>query len=81
VLPALTIAIFQEATMMRLVRAEMLEVMRKDFIRFARARGLTDRAVHLRQALRNTLVPVVTITGLQLGSVIAFAVTTESVLQ
>jgi peptide/nickel transport system permease protein len=56
-------------------------VLRKDFIRFARARGLTDRAVHLRHALRNTLVPVVTITGLQLGSVIGFAVITESVFQ
>lgn len=81
VLPALTIAIFQVAMMMRLVRAEMLEVMRKDYIRFARARGLTDRSVHLRHALRNTLVPVVTIAGLQLGSVIAFAVITESVFQ
>jgi peptide/nickel transport system permease protein len=81
VLPAMTIALFQVAMMMRLVRAEMLEVMRRDFIRFARARGLTDRAVHLRHALRNTLVPVVTIAGLQLGSVIAFAVITESVFQ
>jgi len=81
VLPALTIAIFQVAMMMRLVRAEMLEVMRKEYIRFARARGLSDRAVHLRHALRNTLVPVVTIAGLQLGSVIAFAVITESVFQ
>lgn len=81
ILPAVTIAVFQVAMMMRLVRAEMLEVLRKDFIRFARARGLSDRAVHLRHALRNTLVPVVTITGLQLGSVIGFAVITESVFQ
>jgi peptide/nickel transport system permease protein len=81
VLPALTIAIFQVAMMMRLVRAEMLEVLRKDFIRFARARGLPNRSVHLRHALRNTLVPVVTIAGLQFGSVIAFAVITESVFQ
>jgi peptide/nickel transport system permease protein len=81
ILPAVTIAVFQVAMMMRLVRAEMLEVLRKDFIRFARARGLTNRAVHLRHALRNTLVPVVTITGLQLGSVIGFAVITESVFQ
>jgi peptide/nickel transport system permease protein len=81
ILPALTIAVFQVAMMMRLVRAEMLEVLRKDFIRFARARGLSDRAVHLRHALRNTLVPVVTITGLQFGSVIGFAVITESVFQ
>jgi peptide/nickel transport system permease protein len=81
ILPALTIAVFQIAMIMRLVRAEMLGVMRADFIRFARARGLPDRAVHFRHALRNTLVPVVTIVGLQLGSLIAFAVITESVFQ
>ena len=81
VLPALTIALFQIAMIMRLVRAEMLEVLRTDFIRFARARGLTNRAVHFQHALRNTLVPVITITGLQLGSVIGFAVITEAVFQ
>ena len=66
---------------MRLVRAEMLEVLRSDFIRFARARGLTDRAVNFRHALRNTLMPVITIVGLQLGSMIAFAIITETVFQ
>src|SRR5437016_13649806 len=65
----------------RLTRAEMLEVLRTDYIRFARARGLTDRAVHFRHALKNTLVPVITITGLQLGSIIAFAIITETVFQ
>ena len=65
----------------RLVRAEMLEVLRTDYIRFARARGLTDRAVHFGHALRNTLVPVITITGLQLGAIIAFAIITETVFQ
>jgi peptide/nickel transport system permease protein len=66
---------------MRLVRAEMLEVVRTDYIRFARARGLRTRAVHFGHALKNTLVPVITIAGLQLGSVIAFAIITETVFQ
>jgi peptide/nickel transport system permease protein len=81
IMPALTIATFQIAMMMRLVRAEMLAVLRMDFIRFARARGLSKRAVTFNHALRNTLVTVMTITGLQFGSVIAFAVITESVFQ
>ena len=81
VMPALTLAAFQIAMIMRLVRAEMLEVMRSDFIRFARARGLPGRRVHYRHALRNTLIPVITIVGLQLGSIIAFAVITEAVFQ
>ncbi len=80
-LPALTIAVFQIAIIMRLVRAEMLEVLRADFIRFARARGLRERSVLYRHALRNTLVPVVTVIGLQFGSVVAFAVITEAVFQ
>ena len=80
-LPALTLAIFQLTLIMRLVRSEMLEVLRTDYIRFARARGLSDRAVHFRHALKNTLVPVMTITGLQLGGLIAFAIITESVFQ
>ena len=66
---------------MRLVRSEMLEVLRQDYIRFARARGLRERAVNFRHALKNTLVPVITVTGLQLGSIIAFAIITESVFQ
>jgi peptide/nickel transport system permease protein len=66
---------------MRLVRAEMLEVLRTDYIKFARARGLTNRAVNFGHALKNTLVPVITITGLQIGSLIAFAIITETVFQ
>ena len=66
---------------MRLVRSEMLEVLRTDYIKFARARGLSDRSVHFRHALKNTLVPVITIAGLQLGSIIAFAIITETVFQ
>jgi len=80
-LPAVTLAIFQLTLIMRLVRAEMLEVLRTDYIKFARARGLTDRAVHFGHALKNTLVPVLTITGLQLGGLIAFAIITETVFQ
>ncbi len=81
VLPATTLAVFQMTLIMRLVRSEMLEVLRTDYIKFARARGLSDRAVYFGHALRNTLVPVITITGLQLGSLIAFAIITETVFQ
>jgi peptide/nickel transport system permease protein len=66
---------------MRLVRAEMMEVLRTDFIKFGRARGLSDRSLQFRHALKNTLIPVITITGLQIGSIIAFAIITESVFQ
>lgn len=81
VLPAVTLAIFQLTLIMRLVRAEMLEVLRTDYIKFARARGLADRAIYFGHALKNTLVPVMTITGLQLGGLIAFAIITETVFQ
>ncbi|CAN7177366.1 ABC transporter permease [Polaromonas sp. LjRoot131] len=81
VLPAVTLAVFQLTLIMRLVRAEMLEVLRTDYIKFARARGLPDRVIHFGHALRNTLVPVMTITGLQLGGLIAFAIITETVFQ
>ncbi|RUT30276.1 ABC transporter permease [Arsenicitalea aurantiaca] len=81
ILPAITLSLFQLTLIMRLVRAEMLEVMRTEYIRFARARGLSQRAIHFGHALKNTLVPVITITGLQLGSVIAFAIVTETVFQ
>jgi peptide/nickel transport system permease protein len=81
VLPAVTLAIFQLTLIMRLVRAEMLEVLRTDYVKFARARGLTNSAIHFGHALKNTLVPVMTIVGLQLGALIAFAIITESVFQ
>jgi peptide/nickel transport system permease protein len=80
-MPAITLAIFQLALIMRLVRSEMLEVLRADYIKFARARGLPNRVVYFGHALKNTLVPVITITGLQLGGVIAFAIITETVFQ
>jgi peptide/nickel transport system permease protein len=81
VLPAITLGLFQLTLIMRLVRSEMLEVLRTDYIKFARARGLPNRAVHFGHALKNTLVPVITIAGLQLGGIIAFAIVTETVFQ
>ena len=81
VLPVLTLGFFQLTLIMRLVRSEMLETMRTDYVRFARARGIPERRIQFRHALRNTMVPVVTIVGLQLGSVIAFAIVTETVFQ
>ena len=80
-LPAITLALFPMALVLRLVRSEMLEVLRTDYIKFARARGLPDRSVYFGHALKNTLVPVITIAGLQLGGIIAFAIVTETVFQ
>jgi peptide/nickel transport system permease protein len=79
ILPSITLGLFQVTLIMRLVRSEMLEVMRTDYIKFARARGLSNRAIHFGHALKNTLVPVITIVGLQLGAIIAFAIVTETV--
>lgn len=81
VLPSITLCLYQLTLLLRLVRAEMLEVLRTDYIKFARARGLPNRVVHFGHALRNTLVPVITITGLQVGSLIAFSIITETVFQ
>jgi peptide/nickel transport system permease protein len=81
VLPAITLGLYQMTLIMRLVRAEMLEVLRQDFIRFARARGLPERVVYFSHALKNTLIPVITVAGLQLGSIVAFAIITETVFQ
>jgi ABC-type dipeptide/oligopeptide/nickel transport system permease component len=81
ILPAITLGLYQMTLIMRLVRAEMLEVLRTDYIKFARARGLSNRAVNFGHALKNTMVPVITITGLQLGSIIAFSIITETVFQ
>ena len=81
VLPTITLGLFQMTLIMRLVRGEMLEVLRTDYIKFARARGLTRRAINFGHALKSTLVPVITITGLQLGSIVAFSIITETVFQ
>ena len=81
ILPAITLSLFQMTLIMRLVRSEMLEVLRTDYIKFARARGLTSRSINFGHALKNTMVPVITITGLQIGALIAFAIITETVFQ
>ncbi|CAH2604993.1 putative peptide transport system permease protein BAB2_1050 [Rhodovastum atsumiense] len=81
VLPAVTLAMFQMTLIMRLVRAEMLEVLRSDYIKFARARGLSERVINFGHALKNTLVPVITIVGLQIGGLLAFSIVTETVFQ
>lgn len=81
ILPAITLGLYQMTLIMRLVRSEMLEVLRQDYIRFARARGLSDRVINFRHALKNTMVPVITVIGLQLGAIIAFAIITETVFQ
>ena len=81
VLPAITLGLFQMTLIMRLVRAEMLEVLRSDYIKFARARGLSTRAIHFGHALKNTMVPVITVVGLQLGMLVAFSIVTETVFQ
>ncbi len=81
ILPAVTLGLFQMTLVTRLVRAEMLEVLRTDYIKFARARGLPERAINFGHALKNTLVPVITVIGLQLGAIIAFAIITETVFQ
>ncbi|HJS87047.1 MAG TPA: ABC transporter permease [Acetobacteraceae bacterium] len=81
VLPAITLGLFQMTLIMRLVRAEMLEVLRSDYIKFARARGIANRSIYFGHALKNTLVPVITIIGLQIGGIIAFSLVTETVFQ
>ncbi len=81
ILPGITLSLFQITLVMRLVRAEMMETLRTDFIRFARARGLSEPAIQFRHALRNCLMPVITVTGLQIGNLIAFALVTETVFQ
>ncbi len=81
ILPAITLGLFQMTLIMRLVRAEMLEVLRSDYIKFARARGLSTRAIHFGHALKNTMVPVITVVGLQLGMLVAFSIVTETVFQ
>ena len=81
ILPSITLGLYQLTLIMRLTRSEMLEVLRQDYVRFARALGLSERSVYFRHALPNTLIPVTTIAGLQLGSIVAFAIITETVFQ
>ncbi|MBO6919616.1 MAG: ABC transporter permease [Rhizobiaceae bacterium] len=81
ILPAITLGIYQLTLTMRLVRSEMQDVLNTDFIKFAVARGINYRSIHYHHALRNSMVPVITIIGLQFGGVIAFSIVTESVFQ
>ena len=81
ILPSITLGLYQLTLIMRLTRSEMLEVLRQDYVRFARALGLSERSVNFKHALPNTLIPVTTIAGLQLGSIVAFAIITETVFQ
>ncbi len=81
IMPSVTLALFQMTIILRLVRSEMLEVMRTDYIKFARARGLPNGMINFGHAFKNTLVPVITIVGLNLGSLIAFSIITETVFQ
>ncbi len=81
ILPSITLGLFQLTLIMRLVRSQMLEVLRSDYVKFARARGLPEPIITYRHALKNTLVPIITITGLQIGSLIAFSIITETVFQ
>lgn len=81
VMPAITLALFQLTLFMRLTRTQMMEVLRSEYIKFARARGLRERSINYRHALRNTLIPIITVAGLQLGSMIAFSIITETVFQ
>ncbi|WP_332777163.1 ABC transporter permease [Polaromonas sp.] len=81
VMPAVTLALFQLTLFMRLTRTQMMEVLRSEYIKFARARGLRERSINFRHALRNTLIPIITVAGLQLGSMIAFSIITETVFQ
>jgi peptide/nickel transport system permease protein len=80
-LPAIALSLYQVTLVMRLVRAEMLEVLRSDYVKFARARGIPRWRIYFRHALRNCLMPVVTMTAMNVGSLIAFALITETVFQ
>jgi peptide/nickel transport system permease protein len=78
-LPALNLALFKASLILRLTRAGVLEVLPLDYVKFARAKGLKERRVVGVHVLKNIMIPVVTIIGLEFGSVIAFAVVTESI--
>jgi len=81
ILPAFTLGVYQLAVLLRLTRGGMLEVLREDYIRTAWAKGLSPRIVIFKHALKNALIPVVTMAGLQFGELIAFSIVTESIFQ
>jgi len=78
-LPAFNLALFKISLVIRLTRAGVMETMQLDFVRFARAKGLTERRIVTVHVLKNTLIPLITVIGLELGSLIAFAVVTETI--
>ncbi len=79
ILPALTLGLYSTARITRLVRSEMLETISQDYVRTARAKGLRERGVLYRHALRNALIPVVTVIGIEAGGMLGGAVVTETV--
>jgi ABC-type dipeptide/oligopeptide/nickel transport system permease component len=81
ILPAMTLAMYQLAVLLRLTRAGMREVLTEEYIKTAWAKGLPPRKVIFKHALRNALIPVITITGLQFGELIAFSIITETIFQ
>lgn len=81
IMPAISLALGQVALVARLSRAEMLTVLSTDYIRFARARGLPEGRIAFSHALRNTLIPIITVSGIQLGYLVAFAIVVEQVFQ
>ena len=81
ILPSITLSLFQMTYIIRLVRAEMMEILQTDYIKFARARGINKNVINYKHALKNGLIPVITITGINVGTLIAFSIITETVFQ
>ena len=81
ILPSITLSLFQMTYIIRLVRAEMMEILQTDYIKFARARGIEKNAINFKHALKNGLIPVITITGINVGTLVAFSIITETVFQ
>ena len=81
ILPSITLSLFQMTYIIRLVRAEMMEILQTDYIKFAHARGIEKRTINFKHALKNGLIPVITITGINIGTLIAFSIITETVFQ
>ena len=81
ILPSVTLSLFQMTYIIRLVRAEMMEILQTDYIKFAKARGISEKIINYRYALKNGLIPVITITGINIGTLIAFSIITETVFQ
>ena len=81
ILPSITLSLFQMTYVIRLVRAEMMEILQTDYIKFAKARGIKDKIINYKHALKNGLIPVITITGINIGTLIAFSIITETVFQ